>query len=103
MSTPQRQYSTEDVLNTLRKFLELNRDQYHVLRLGIFGSFARGEFTSDSDIDVFFETDQPNLLRTIEMKQVLEEMFGLPVDIVRLHRHLDPSLLQQIQRDALYA
>jgi hypothetical protein len=33
------------------------------LRIGYFGSYARGEATAESDVDIVFDTDAPNLLR----------------------------------------
>ena len=43
------------------RFLEQNRgllsQRYHVTRIGLFGSFARGEQTERSDVDLLVDLD----------------------------------------------
>jgi uncharacterized protein len=41
-----------DVVTTLKSNLEVIRQKFGVKRIGIFGSFARGEEREDSDLDV---------------------------------------------------
>ena len=47
--------TTQEIIAILRHFKMTEGDRYGISRLGIFGSVARGEQTSDSDVDVFFE------------------------------------------------
>lgn len=53
-------------------------------RIGVFGSFARGEATSKSDVDVYVEFVQG--MKTYDnffaIDQLLEKTFGRPVDLV---------------------
>ena len=37
------------------------------------------------------------------IKEELQELFGKPVDIVRLRKNMNPMLLKQIKRDGIYA
>ena len=37
------------------------------------------------------------------IKEELQELFGKPVDIVRLRKNMNPMLLKQIERDGIYA
>ena len=52
----------------LREFKEQRGAEYHLLALGYFGSYARNEATAESDVDIVFETDAPNLFRTSSMR-----------------------------------
>ena len=47
--------SLEDTIAILKKHKDYLAEVYGVTRLGIFGSFVRGEQTSTSDIDVVIE------------------------------------------------
>ena len=94
---------SEDILILLRQFKIDHADKYHLLSLGIFGSFARGEAREDSDVDVVFETDQPNLFRTAGMQADLQDLLGRPVDVVRLRENMNPRLKARILQDAVYA
>lgn len=55
-----------------------------VRRIGIFGSFARGEETAESDIDVYLEFAEG--MKTYDnffaIHELLEGLFGRPIDLV---------------------
>ena len=91
-----------DVLARLKMFKESRQAEYSLRSLGIFGSFARGQAQEDSDVDVVFETSEPNLFRTSRMKQELEELLARRVDVVRLRERMNPRLKQRILREARY-
>ena len=94
--------TTNDVLARLKMFKESREAEYSLRSLGIFGSFARGQAQEDSDVDVVFETSEPNLFRTSRMKQELEELLARRVDVVRLRERMNPRLKQRILREARY-
>ena len=76
--------SRDKVLALLKTFMERQKSEYSLISLGVFGSFARGEARSDSDVDIVFDTDAPNLFMTAMLKQDLEELLGRPVDVLQL-------------------
>ena len=58
------------------------RERYAVRSLAIFGSFARGEQTPESDLDVLVDFDEvPGMIGFIRLANLLEERLGLPVDL----------------------
>jgi predicted nucleotidyltransferase len=61
---------------------EINR--LGALRVGVFGSFARGEAGEDSDVDVYVEFDEAK--RTYDnffaLHELLENLFHRRVDLV---------------------
>ena len=59
------------MLALLKTFMERQQSEYSLTLLGVFGSFARGEAQRDSDVDIVFDTDAPNLFMTAMMKQDL--------------------------------
>ena len=44
---------------------------------------------------------KPNLLLHVELKKFLEEQFGCPVDVVRLHKNMNDFLRRQIEKDGI--
>lgn len=86
----------------LKSFKEENAKKFHLLALGYFGSYARNEANKDSDVDIVFDTDAPNLFRTVVMKQDLEALLGRSVDVVRLRECMNPRMRARIIREALY-
>lgn len=58
--------------------------QFGVCSLRLFGSVARNEHTSASDVDICVETETPNPFLIMDLKEYPENLFGCSVDIVRL-------------------
>ncbi len=94
--------STEQLRALLKVFKEQHAEEYHLRALGYFGSYARNEATAESDVDIVFETEAPNLFRTSSMRQDLVEWLGRPVDVVRLRHTMNPRLKARIQKEAVY-
>ena len=86
----------------LKAFKEQHAEEYHLSTLGYFGSHARNEATPESDIDVVFQTDRPDLFITAMLRQALETFLGRPVDVVRLRDTMNPRLKARIEREAAY-
>lgn len=86
----------------LKHFLEQHGAQFHLKALGYFGSYARGDARPDSDVDVVFQTDHPDLLLTAILKQDLEAWLNRSVDVVRFRDAMHPRLKARIEREARY-
>lgn len=73
--------------------------EYGVNRMSLFGSYARGEATPDSDIDLLIDRGNINdLLEYAGFIQELEDTFGCHVDVVSTGIE-DKSFLELIMRD----
>ncbi len=91
-----------EIIRTLRSFIEMNRDRYKIIRIGVFGSAARDSMNEQSDIDVVVELGKPDLFYLIGIKQDLEEKFHRPVDIVRYRDRMNAFLKKRIDKEAVY-
>ena len=73
-----------------------------VQSLAVFGSVARGDFISGSDLGVLVEFNQPiGLFDFIRLKLFLEKITGCQVDLVTQDA-LHPVLRDQILGEAVY-
>ena len=93
---------SQHIINYLKVFLEKNRLRYGIKRIGIFGSFARGQAGEDSDIDIVVETDKPDLFLIGAMQAALSELLSRRVDLVRLRERMNEHLKKRIIREAIY-
>jgi predicted nucleotidyltransferase len=75
--------------------------KYPIGRLGVFGSYARGEATEKSDIDIAVEITGPMGLNFVAMANEIEDLFRKKTDVVPL-RSIKPQYLQFVQRDIVY-
>ena len=71
-----------------------------VLKAWLFGSFARGEETPESDVDILVILDhsQPVGLKFFGMYEDLKELLGRPVDLV-VERSLAPFARKSVEHD----
>ena len=77
------------------------RSQFGVRTLRLFGSVSRGEQREDSDVDICVDMD-PSLYLLVRLKRFLEQLLQCTVDVVRMHKHINPYLLDNIERDGIY-
>jgi predicted nucleotidyltransferase len=92
----------DEILNKIIKFFNLRKNEFSIIRIGVFGSVARDEITDNSDVDVVVELGQPDLFTLIGVKQELEELLQRPVDVVRYREKMNAYLKKQIEREAVY-
>ena len=73
----------EDIIRILAEVLPELREQYKVRTLGLFGSYARGDQTEHSDIDLLVEfAPESDLFDQIALKRDVEELLQRKVDVV---------------------
>lgn len=77
------------------------RSQFGIRTLRLFGSVSRGEQREDSDVDICVDME-PSLYLLVRLKRFLEQLLQCTVDVVRMHRHINPYLLENIERDGIY-
>ena len=95
----------EDVLRLLRQ-QESQIRALGVQRLGLFGSFVRGQQTAASDVDILaeFERGQKSFDHFIQLCFLLEELLGRRVELVTpegLSPHIAPRILAEVEHVAL--
>lgn len=67
---------------------ELRKD-FGVKSLRLYGSVARNEQKVGSDIDICVDIEA-NAFLVVRLKRFLEQLLQCSVDIVRLHKHINP-------------
>ncbi|MBD2421754.1 nucleotidyltransferase family protein [Anabaena cylindrica FACHB-243] len=74
-------------IHEIREVLSLQKQSlceiYQITEIGIFGSYARGEETEASDIDILVDYETvPTFIMLVEFRDYLSQLFGLKVDVV---------------------
>jgi len=74
---------------TRNKILELLQTKYTFLatefgvsKIGLFGSFAKGQPDETSDIDIVMEFDRPIGFKFIDLVEYLENLLGRKVEVL---------------------
>jgi predicted nucleotidyltransferase len=74
---------------------------YNPKKIGIFGSFARGENTENSDIDILYNFDLSSNMtfsKLFEIQEELEKRLNKSVDLVP-EKYLNPLIKDNILND----
>ncbi|MDO5342183.1 MAG: nucleotidyltransferase domain-containing protein [Bacteroidia bacterium] len=89
----------EKMLKTIREFFKTQP----IEKAWIFGSYARGEETPESDVDilvVFHEKEKISLLVYCGIKNSLEKLLNKEVDLVE-NGFLKPFAVESAERDKI--
>ncbi len=75
---------------------------YHPVRIGIFGSYARSENRSDSDLDILIQLKESiGLLKLVALEQQLSDSLGVKVDLVTEGAVKNELLKEYINQDLI--
>lgn len=93
-----------EILSFLKEKKEDLFSEYQLVKIGLFGSFARNEGTENSDIDLIieFEPNTENLSEKKSMiKALFKKQFDREVDICR-EKYIKPCFKTQILKSAIF-
>lgn len=87
-----------DLLKSHAKYIKAN---FSVKRIGLFGSFARGEQKESSDIDILVEFEKPTFRNFMNLSIYLEDLFGKEVDLVTV-KGLHSRIRPYVEKDVIW-
>jgi len=91
------------ILSFLRENKDMFQREFHISKLGLFGSYARGEATEKSDIDLLveFEDDIDIFETKFLTRNFIKTQFGKEVDICS-GKYLKPYVKDEILSEVIY-
>ena len=92
------------VLNYLKEKKEEINNNLGINLVAIFGSVARDEATSSSDIDILYSTKKGTLNihdNKIQLKKELKNKFGVNIDLASM-KYIKPYAKDIIQKELVY-
>jgi len=94
----------QEILTFLKEKKEFLKNNYHVTKVALFGSFAKGKQTKNSDIDLLIELEN-NITNVHDIKTSLKDYLTKnlkrDVDLAR-EKYLKPYAKKHILKEALY-
>lgn len=93
-----------EILDFLARNKQYFRERYGIVKIGLFGSYARHEQAENSDIDLIveFEKNTPNLYDLkMDLKSYIKESLNLDVDIAR-EKYIKPRYRKSILEETIY-
>lgn len=91
-----------EILTFLKEQKPYLKKEFGVTKIALFGSYARGEETSKSDIDILIEVKVHNFRNRIRLCNYLESNFNKKVDLLYFDA-VRKFIMRNIQEDIVYA
>jgi len=93
----------ETILQTLRRNKPYFEKELGVVRIGLFGSYAKEKQMSDSDVDILVELKEPDYHALISILVLLEKQLNTRIDLIRMGPHLREKFLSTVEKEIIYA
>ena len=89
--------TSQRIIDTL-KFHKDALIKYGVKRIGLFGSYVRGDQRKNSDIDFLVEFDKPVFENFMDLAFYLENLFGRKVELIT-NGNLSPYIQPYVEKE----
>ncbi len=95
--------TTQEYISIIKLHSVQIAKNFGIKKLCIFGSVARNEQTEQSDLDICVVTETPNPFLLADLKEFLENLCHCSVDVVRMHKNMNPLFKSRIEKEGIYA
>ena len=95
----------EEIIAILRSRMSELHSLYGVFKIGLFGSFARGNPGPESDVDIVVEFDRPIGMKFMDLSDYLQNLFHRRVDVLTpagIEGIRNPKIANEIRQSVLY-
>jgi len=99
---PEKVLTKEEILSVLRKNKSFFKKKYDIDNIILFGSFARGDATDESDVDILLESTSKSFDALFRIKELLEKELDRKVDLA-YRDAVRTFVLEFIEKDFIYA
>jgi uncharacterized protein len=99
-----KELTDKEIMRILKEHKDILRE-YEVERIGLFGSYVRGEQGENSDIDFLVEFKEPDFDNFMNLASYLEDLFGRKVEIltpVGIESIRIKEVKEEIKRSVIY-
>ena len=93
----------KNIIKKLQKYKHTSEHYRNIKEIGVFGSYAKGDNTNKSDVDVFVVFKKPRMFDLVNIQKDLRSVFGKNVDVVAVTKSMNEYLRKQIHQYGIVA
>ena len=97
------QLTRNTIISLLRAEKSYLTKEFGVVKIGLFGSFAKDQPDRNSDIDLIVELREPRFNYLAGLQIYLEKKFNRKIEIVRRGNKINNRFVQTVEKDTIYA
>ena len=94
-------YTLDQILKILKDKKPDLQKRYPISELGVFGSYARGDYNEKSDIGILVDFNDRIGIRFISLAHELEDTFKTKIDLVS-RRGIKPNYLPYVEKNLIH-
>ena len=95
--------SKDEIINLIKSDKAFLRENFGVIKIGVFGSYAKNMQTRDSDIDLLVEFTEPRFDWLAGLYDYMEGRFNKKIEIVRKRNLTKSNFFERIEKEVIYA
>jgi predicted nucleotidyltransferase len=92
----------DEILHFLKTHQNELKEKYTLIKIGLFGSYAKDCATENSDIDLYAEFEEKKFRNIAGAWNYLEESLGKKIDLFYPHKNMRASLKESIESEVIY-
>ncbi|MDR3611109.1 MAG: nucleotidyltransferase domain-containing protein [Ignavibacteriaceae bacterium] len=93
----------KNIISALRRYKSNSEYKDVIKEIGIFGSYATGAASRNSDLDIFLRLEPIRMFDLIGIKEDVEKLFHKKVDLVVIRKSMNQYLKKQIDEKGVHA
>ena len=91
-----------EIINLIKAEKPFLKENFGVIHIGIFGSYAKNRQTIDSDIDFLVEFEEPRFDWIAGLNIYLEKKFDRKIEIIRKRALKKSKFFERIEQEVIY-
>jgi hypothetical protein len=94
-------FSKNEIISLIKTEKTFLKENFGVLHVGLFGSYAKNQQNSDSDIAFLVEFTEPRFDWIASLQIYMEKKFDKKIEIVRKYNQSKSRFLERIEQEII--
>ncbi len=99
----QKTLSKNHIIEQLKTDKDFLKQNFGVIKIGLFGSYAKNQQTQNSDIDLLVEFKEPRFDWIANLQVYMEQRFEKKIEIVRKRELNNSKFFDRVEKEVIYA